>query len=314
MTNSGGKLKRGFFITQIGDRDTPERRQADDILELLVQPVLTEAGYTTQRADNENTPGSISEQILRHLIEDELVIADLSHRNPNVFYELAIRHAARKPVIHLIQSTDTIPFDVKDIRTIKYDHRDIRQFEEAKQSLRQQINIIETDFNSVPSPIRSAILNTELRAGETDVQQGIADLLTGFSTLSAMTQEIFRAVTITQAFHDTQFRAQRANIKGPTFAQIRDLFFLTKSMTYNEISEDGPDEFTERLGDLMSSLGVTPDELTYLRYVTAQEKWSIVDDQNADPLSFFKFLKQELTNYRNEVAPEIGIDIDDIPF
>ena len=49
------------------------------------------------------------------------VIADLSDHNPNVYYELAIRHAVRKPFIHIIQTRDKLPFDVQNMRTIQVD-------------------------------------------------------------------------------------------------------------------------------------------------------------------------------------------------
>jgi hypothetical protein len=54
-----------------------------------------------------------------------LVIADLSFHNPNVFYELAIRHAARLPIVQLIRVGDRLPFDVHQMRTIVVDNRDI---------------------------------------------------------------------------------------------------------------------------------------------------------------------------------------------
>ena len=53
------------------------------------------------------------------------MIADLSFHNPNVFYELAIRHAARLPVVQIIRLADRIPFDLHQVRTIRIDTSDI---------------------------------------------------------------------------------------------------------------------------------------------------------------------------------------------
>ena len=61
-------------------------------------------------------PGIISNQVITRLLEDNLVIADLTDRNPNVYYELAVRHAFGKPVIQIIDSNETIPFDVSMMR------------------------------------------------------------------------------------------------------------------------------------------------------------------------------------------------------
>ena len=47
-----------------------------------------------------------------------LVVCDLSFHNPNVFYELSLRHSTKRPTIHIIRKRDGIPFDVNDFRTI----------------------------------------------------------------------------------------------------------------------------------------------------------------------------------------------------
>lgn len=53
------------------------------------------------------------------------MIADLSFGNPNVFYELALRHASKKPAVQLIRSSDHLPFDVGQFRTVVLDMTDI---------------------------------------------------------------------------------------------------------------------------------------------------------------------------------------------
>jgi len=58
---------------------------------------------------------------MRYLRKSDLVIADLTYHNPNVFYELAVRHLNKKPVIHLIKKGEKIPFDINDRRTIFYE-------------------------------------------------------------------------------------------------------------------------------------------------------------------------------------------------
>lgn len=70
------------------------------------------------RADEIDDEGLITNQIIEHLIEDDLVVADLTGLNPNVFYEVAVRHAARKPIVHLITTGQDIPFDVANMRAV----------------------------------------------------------------------------------------------------------------------------------------------------------------------------------------------------
>jgi len=113
-------------------------------------------GYRTSRSDNISQPGRITSQIIERLLEDELVIADLTEKNPNVFYELAVRHAVGKPVILMGAIGDTIPFDLAAQRVIFY-NLDPDNIVEAKEELTRQISSVESKKFIVDSPIESSI-------------------------------------------------------------------------------------------------------------------------------------------------------------
>jgi hypothetical protein len=70
----------------------------------------------------------IGKQVLEHVLRSKLVIADLSFHNPNVFYELCLRHATRLPTVQLIRANERIPFDIDQYRTIKIDTGDVYAF------------------------------------------------------------------------------------------------------------------------------------------------------------------------------------------
>lgn len=114
-----------FYITPIGEDDSEQRKHSDLFLGSIIEPALEQFQLKVVRADNIDKPGFITRQIIDYLLRSRLVIADLSFHNPNVFYELAIRHAARLPVVQLIRSADRIPFDLNQVRTIKIDTTDI---------------------------------------------------------------------------------------------------------------------------------------------------------------------------------------------
>jgi hypothetical protein len=71
-------------------KSTQLRVRSDRILSELVQPAAEVCGFRSLRADNISEPGIITYQVLEHLIEDAMVVADLTGRNANVFYELAV--------------------------------------------------------------------------------------------------------------------------------------------------------------------------------------------------------------------------------
>ena len=70
-------------------------------------------------ADEIAEPGMISKQIIEYILRSRLVIADLSYNNPNVFYELCLRHVTGLPTVHVIRKGDKIPFDIGNFRTIE---------------------------------------------------------------------------------------------------------------------------------------------------------------------------------------------------
>ena len=114
-----------FYITPIGAEDSVERKHSDLFMSSLVQPALAELGLTVVRADQIGEAGMITTQVLEYLKKSKLAIADLSYLNPNVFYEVALRHALRLPVVQLIRKADRLPFDVNQSRTLVFDTTDI---------------------------------------------------------------------------------------------------------------------------------------------------------------------------------------------
>jgi len=123
-------------------------------MENVIEEAIEDFDYSLIRSDIMDKPGKITNQIIRKVIESELVIADLTGDNPNVFYELALRHSVNKPCIQLIQSGNDIPFDVYDVRTIKYDLNE-SDHEKTISKLTNQIAHFEND-NEFESPIYSA--------------------------------------------------------------------------------------------------------------------------------------------------------------
>ena len=137
--------KECFIISTIGEKDSNERKIADEKFDLVFEPVLKEANYNVTRADKIGTPGSISYDIVQRIITSELVIADVSDLNPNVFYELAIRNAIKKPVIVIKGIAQKMPFDIYDKRAISVDMKEARIWTESKKQLGIQIKEAEKD-------------------------------------------------------------------------------------------------------------------------------------------------------------------------
>ena len=113
-----------FYITPIGEPGSEERRHADFMMEYIIEPAVKEFGLRVVRADKMGKPGMIGKQVIQHILSARLVIADLSFHNPNVFYELCLRHATRLPTVQVKREVDKIPFDLNQYRTIPIETRD----------------------------------------------------------------------------------------------------------------------------------------------------------------------------------------------
>lgn len=96
-----------------------------------ISRVTERLALSTARADDFFTADSIVRDIWNAIFSADLLIADCTGRNPNVFYEIGIAHAIGKPVILMSQNIEDIPFDLKHLRTIVYDFtpRGMKQFE-----------------------------------------------------------------------------------------------------------------------------------------------------------------------------------------
>lgn len=146
-----------FYVTPIGDDGSEHRKHSDLFLSSIVEPALEQFHLKVVRADAIDKPGTITRQIIEYLIKSRLVIADLSFHNPNVFYELAIRHAARLPVVQIIRAADRVPFDLSQSRTIRIDTTDIYslvpRLEVYKSEIASQVRRALDDPDAVDNPI-----------------------------------------------------------------------------------------------------------------------------------------------------------------
>ncbi|MFE3864673.1 hypothetical protein ACFXPT_30105 [Streptomyces goshikiensis] len=115
-----------FVIAPIGNEHAPEGspellafEENLEIYEKVILPACARHGIVPIRADGIADTGEITEQICRHVLQDDIVIADLTGGNANVTYELGIRHLTGKPIIH-IGENGQLPFDLSLIRTIMF--------------------------------------------------------------------------------------------------------------------------------------------------------------------------------------------------
>jgi|GEM_PF-1466447 len=136
------KVDECFIITPIGEFNSETYIKANGLIDSVIQPVLDEFNFKAVAAHHINKTGSINNQIIKHILEDKLAIVNLTGLNPNVMYELAVRHSARLPVVIMCEKdlTPRLPFDIVDQRTIFYADS-LAGNVLAKQHLREMITV-----------------------------------------------------------------------------------------------------------------------------------------------------------------------------
>lgn len=148
--------KKCFIITPIGDSNSVIFRKAKGVIESVIRPVLQKNGFNDIKAAYEiNISGMITTQIINRIIDDDLVIVNLTGNNPNVMYEMCLRHVVAKPIIHICENGTILPFDIKDSRTIFYEN-DMLGVSELKESLKRFLVEIDYEADYSDNPIYTA--------------------------------------------------------------------------------------------------------------------------------------------------------------
>lgn len=160
-----------FVIGPIGNKfaplGDPARQTYEDSLQVfeeVIQAACQQVGIEPIRADQIAVAGEITEQVFRHIYEDEVVIADVSGGNPNVMYELGLRHTTGKLTIQIGEYSQ-LPFDVKAVRTIQFS-RSPRGLIDARTQLERAL---QAGMHSGQDPLTATRVLQEVMSGKTAI-------------------------------------------------------------------------------------------------------------------------------------------------
>lgn len=206
--------KTCFIISSIGEEESDIRKRADMVYELMFEPILKELGYVVTRSDKIGSAGLITREIVKQIINSDLIIADVSDQNPNVFYELAIRNMIKKPVIVFKEVAQRMPFDIYDKRAIPLDTKNPRVWENAKKMLKTQIKNAEEEPANASESILSDISFELDLAKKPKVEENIGlELKDSLEQFKRIAQDITRQKTISLSSPSEAFSGMIASIE-----------------------------------------------------------------------------------------------------
>lgn len=185
--------KECFFIAPIGEKDSEERKRSDGVLRFIVNKAAEEFELKTVRADQIADPGQINLQVIDHLLGARAAVADLTGMNPNVFYEMGIRHTARLPLVLIAESETSLPFDFLMMRTIFFNHTDLESSDECRVNIVAQLRQA-LEKGVVDSPVATSVDVTSMSRGSA-LERSVAELVTTVEELSRSQREVMLAVS-----------------------------------------------------------------------------------------------------------------------
>jgi len=105
----------------ISDQDGYDKGHFARVYQHIIKPACELAGFQPIRADDEVKTNYIVIDIIKKILESDIVICDLSAKNPNVLYELGIRQSFNKKSVLIKDLKTNRIFDIQGLRTIDYD-------------------------------------------------------------------------------------------------------------------------------------------------------------------------------------------------
>ncbi|HLY26555.1 MAG TPA: hypothetical protein VKQ72_09465 [Aggregatilineales bacterium] len=179
MTDVSERLKYCFSVLPMS---AELRDYSEQVFEFIITEAVEQSGYQALRAD-QVSESTIAPQAIQHLSQDTLVIADLTGQSPQVFYALALRHATRKPIIHLIREGEPPLPEFPGIPTVQVNIASARDAKRCKQALISQIEAIERGGEQQDTPVSRALKRQALEQSETLLDQRASEMLKRLNSL-----------------------------------------------------------------------------------------------------------------------------------
>lgn len=134
----------------------PFREPFNGYYQQLYRPTLEQLGYEVVRADDIFNPRPIMLNVQDSILAADMVLCELTDRNPNVLYELGLAHAIGKPAIMVARSEDDIPFDLRHIQFITYDPEQPGWRERLVAGITSSVHALEQSIEVWPPPLQAA--------------------------------------------------------------------------------------------------------------------------------------------------------------
>jgi len=136
----------------------PFKEPFETYYRLIIKPAIGSANLEVKRGDSLFTPTPIMGDVWQMVQEAKVLVAELTEKNANVFYELGLAHAIGKSVVLISETMDDVPFDLQQLRVILYDKDDPAWGNKLKTSLTNALQeTVGSPVDAVPPMFRKKV-------------------------------------------------------------------------------------------------------------------------------------------------------------
>lgn len=293
---------------------------ADELREVydnLIKGALEDAGYSVERADDLDNQRNILRDILTSIDGYDLIVADLSDNNPNVYYELGLAHGLARPVILLTQSIESVPFDLRSYRIIPYgrDFVAAAAMREKLLSVAKQALAGEIEFGSPATDFLGLAIrygSLEVSVGERGIVDRLADFEEGTDKALALMEKANKAMDgatadANELSDQLGYLVSSGSPRPNSQARQHIRAFASKIIGFSKVLDEVNEEYPEALSMIQDGLDhlvatatnkrtLTPEEAQQVRETTASlrdaaEAASGAYDSTADMTRSIKALR-----------------------
>lgn len=263
-----------YVIMPYGGDDKERKKYFTGVFKNILAPAARQAGYEPHRSDIKAAPGNITKEIIHALAESDMVIADLTDTNANVFFELGVRHALKKSgTVHVIESSHQLPFDVGQYRVIEYT-TEISSLQDTIDDIAEAIQMRAKAPGRSDNPVHDALpeLPRDLQdVGDVALRKQLKDLERQIEDLSEDNQHLeqrLKEAAPEDTFSDDFSERTDDDILKMAEEVMRSTgSFVVLRLT--EAAQKGPEEFASELQKIVTSPYLAPDDFTEIARLCA---------------------------------------------
>ena len=290
--------KKCFVIMPVSSTKSCTTRQWTAIFDEMIKPAVvgTRLGFTCERSKPRT--GNLIRDILNELNKADVVIADLTDTNPNVFYELGVRHTLRNRTILIAQDMKYVPSDLRSYWVITY-RKGLSGLQDFKNKIREVLKEMMKKPEKPDSPVADFLAEKNISLLSQERSANSKKLAALVSELSKNIFMVDTALSVLNESKESQKKTKRRTVSPIRFEN--DCLSLLLSTRYIEF----PKESLERLSNLNSILLITNTVLDLCRdemYSASVEdtlKEKLPEIKN-DMVSILKWLNQVRLDYLND--------------